>query len=472
MLPTSATLALVTIILTIATGCMVDAAYCIQKVNRTGPVNSIPLSTAPPRFVRRVPNAELYSVGEGDDAFWLVHLYSSGNASATQGGFEFGVAYGTILKDEITETLTHFWNSIRDQIAQTINGTISPDGFHFKKKFLDDVASLGLEIALDIQSAFNEPFMFPPHVEELKGIAAATGLSFTMLRDIHMMGELTKGSCSYVGANGAATLNGQTVQLRALDWNTGGGLQNQPVVAVYHPGSPSLGQPFAALGFAGFIGTLTGIAPSTVPGTSYGISEIGISYPDFPDNASIPPFGKDLTAGIPFIFLERLIVQFPPNKTTAVQHAMRMMTDANRTCRLVLGVADGAEKNSVLAQYSGSSVNFYTPENLQPWTSWHPRIQDTVFLAMDWHCVAFNQHMSEKLQQLRGKLTAEIGAKEVTSYVLSGSLHVAWMSHSDQVWYVANARKDSVTSGELDAYTRQFTRIDMKPLFFKQYGVK
>lgn len=33
-----------------------------------------------------------------------------------------------------------------------------------------------------------------------------------------MIGEVTKGHCSMFGAWGNATLNGETVQLRALDW--------------------------------------------------------------------------------------------------------------------------------------------------------------------------------------------------------------------------------------------------------------
>ena len=52
----------------------------------------------------------------------------------------------------------------------------------------------------------------------MRGIADGSGIDFKMFRRIHMIGELTKGACSMFGAWGKATSNGQTVQMRALDW--------------------------------------------------------------------------------------------------------------------------------------------------------------------------------------------------------------------------------------------------------------
>lgn len=52
----------------------------------------------------------------------------------------------------------------------------------------------------------------------MRGIAEGSGVDFNFFKRIHMIGQLTKGSCSMFGAWGNATTNGQTVQLRALDW--------------------------------------------------------------------------------------------------------------------------------------------------------------------------------------------------------------------------------------------------------------
>ena len=52
----------------------------------------------------------------------------------------------------------------------------------------------------------------------MHGIADASGVPYKYFRRIHMIGELTKGSCSMFGAWGSATPDKRTVQLRALDW--------------------------------------------------------------------------------------------------------------------------------------------------------------------------------------------------------------------------------------------------------------
>lgn len=44
------------------------------------------------------------------------------------------------------------------------------------------------------------------------------------IQRIHMIGELTKGSCSMFGVNSSATPDGSLLQLRALDWNVDGQL--------------------------------------------------------------------------------------------------------------------------------------------------------------------------------------------------------------------------------------------------------
>ena len=50
---------------------------------------------------------------------------------------------------------------------------------------------------------------------------------------------------------GAVPLNSGLVQLRALDWDVTGPLQNYPVVLVHHP-EPGNGHASASLGWAGW----------------------------------------------------------------------------------------------------------------------------------------------------------------------------------------------------------------------------
>jgi len=41
------------------------------------------------------------------------------------------------------------------------------------------------------------------------------------------------------------------LQLRALDWDTDGGLQDYPVITIYHTLTSKLGHPFANVAWAG-----------------------------------------------------------------------------------------------------------------------------------------------------------------------------------------------------------------------------
>lgn len=52
----------------------------------------------------------------------------------------------------------------------------------------------------------------------MRGISDASGVPLKLFKRIHMIGELTKGTCSMFGAWGKATANQKLIQLRALDW--------------------------------------------------------------------------------------------------------------------------------------------------------------------------------------------------------------------------------------------------------------
>jgi isopenicillin-N N-acyltransferase-like protein len=420
------------------------AAFCDKDSNVTGVENTLPIDLSNPVWVRSVPHGDLYTVGESaDDRINLVHLYGST-------GYDFGFAAGSLLKDEMNATLTTAFGYFSSQALQAAQGIIT------KWKIPEALAKLiiefGLDFVLDWQAEEAKAFMDPSIFDEMRGIADATGLDYQMILRIHMVGEVTRGSCSFYGLFGSATLGGKTLQLRALDWDTGAGLQNHPTVTVYHPTTASgLGVPFANVGWAGWIGVLTGMSSNRL-----GISEIGISYPD-------STFGNESFVGIPFIFLERQIIQ----RATSVFDAMEMITNANRTCDLVLGVADGNAKTARMVQYSYSVANIMTPENLMPHEPWHPRINDTVYCAMDWICPYYQHIMADQLKAMHGRITPELSISNITSIVRTGSLHVAVYDLTDDMLFVANAKGEQDVSGEKDAYYRQFVRLNMSEAFNK-----
>ncbi len=143
----------------------------------------------------------------------------------------------------------------------------------------------------------------------MKGIADASGVPFLLFRRIHMIGELTKGTCSMFGAWGAATAKGKTIQLRALDWDFDGPYWKYPLLTVYNPSSHIYGNKWMNIGFMGWVGVISGINQHKMA-----ISEIGVYFSD-------SSWGKESRFGNPFTFVLRDILQFD---TTLEQSITRL----------------------------------------------------------------------------------------------------------------------------------------------------
>jgi isopenicillin-N N-acyltransferase-like protein len=283
--------------------------------------NLIPIDSAPPRFVRAVPNGKLFTIGTGDDTKTLIHLWGS--------PYENGVAMGTLLGPKMPAFIKEVYQYTETQIvAQAANNT-----------FLAEVVKMGLTVALNLSYYQTAPYIKPYVMEELRGLADASGgtVSLVDIRNVMWLGEITRGSCSMFGAWGSATQRsrgGKLLQLRALDWDTTGPFKNYAAVTVYHPRAGE-GHAWANVGFGAWTGSITGFSSQQIA-----LSEIGVSYPD-------ATFGPEtyLAKGYPFSFLIRDILQFDRTLEAATQR----ITGAKRTCDLILGVGDGKVRPNAIA---------------------------------------------------------------------------------------------------------------------------
>jgi isopenicillin-N N-acyltransferase-like protein len=432
---------------------IVAAVGCNTKENITGPPNLHPIDTSAPVFVNRVPNGELYNVGtEGVNKIHLLHLYGNN-------GYDFGYAAGQLLGPQMKATLSGAWSYFKEQILESINGTMNK--YHLPQSLINQIAEKGLEFLLDWQNEESKQFVDPEIFAEMRGMADAAGMDYDMIRRIHYIGEITKGQCSLYGAWGNATLSGKTLQLRALDWDTGAGLQNHPTVTIYHPLNDKMGHAFANVGWAGWIGSLTGMSSKKV-----GISEIGIYWTDFP-----PYFGNTTFVGIPFVFLERQILQHAED----VFDAESIIRNANRTCTLLLGVGDGKHQTARMVQYSETIVRFFNDTDLEPQAWWHPRIQNVVYAGMDWFCPFYQHSLSNQLNLYHGTLTPALSIMNVTAAVMTGNLHAAVYDLTDGLLYVGNHAPASATTAgvseeNLRAYAQPFLQLNASALFVKPFG--
>ena len=408
------------------------------KVICTPTQNLRPINTAEPKFVRAVSNGKLYSAGQVGHEFPVVHLFCA-NKTDESCAYKMGYAHGSLLKDQISQFYSGAWEYL-----------LNTSG----------IPPAQLPGLLDQTAAATKPFTPQRYFEEMHGVADGAGTDYQTILRVHMLAELTKGHCSMFGAWGSATPDGSLVQLRALDWDTGGPFIDHPAVIVYHKsdqGDDPLAaiNTFANVGFTGWVGAITGVSEKPMA-----ISEIGVSNPD-------KSFQTEHTAGQPFPFMLREILQYD----TSVDAAVARLSTTNRTCNLILGVGDGQPAASALPfrgfQSSGSVLNVFDDKNMTPHNdSWHQRITDVVYWGMDWLCPAWSLSLGNSLRRNHGNVTAEVAVRDMVSLAQTGNLHIAVYDFSARRMLVSfHANSTTTTAGDLMAFERQFTALDLRALF-------
>jgi hypothetical protein len=82
------------------------------------------------------------------------------------------------------------------------------------------------------------------------------------LIEVNMLPEYTRAGCSILGVWGKATKNGDLIHLRALDWDARNPINKYPTLVMYNLNEKG-SKPFVNVGWAGFVGSLTGFGVST-----------------------------------------------------------------------------------------------------------------------------------------------------------------------------------------------------------------
>lgn len=426
------------------------AAYCSGKPHPDAQTNNFTTITDAPILVKSVKNAHLYTINNGVDSIPIVHLYGS--------PYEQGFAHGTLMHDEFLAFFEGAYKYFEDTAAEAITGKLP----WFPQELAEEIALKGLDAVLDAEIAVTKKYTGAYFYEEIQGMADAINASypgdaFKDISRVMLMGELTKGSCSMFGAWGdAIPSNMNLLQLRALDWDMDGPFRDFPQVTVYHPAKQSQGVAFANVGFTGFMGSLNGVNEQRLS-----TSEIGVSFPD-------ETFGKESRYGVPFTYLLRDILQFD----TKLQDSIDRITNAHRTCDLILGVGDGKISDLPFRgiQYSASVANFFTDTDMMPLNeTWHPRLHHMVYYGMDWLCPNFSIVLARQLELASGSLTAPVAIHEVTAIEQSGDSLVSYYEyfadHTKDAMYVSFARRHALTAGPLNAYDRPFTKLPLDALF-------
>lgn len=201
------------------------------------------------------------------------------------------------------------------------------------------------------------PFLPHESLEELRGLSEASGIPLKDLWRLHAIPDRTY-ACSGFAAWGQATVGGRLVHTRNLDWNITVGLQQYAAVFVVRPRGK---RAFVNVGWAGFIGVLTGINDQQLSIGQVGAETVDVTY-----------------RGLPMVFLMRRILEEAEN----LDGAVRIVRDAPRTVGVNYLLADAKARRAVAIETTRRSVAVFEANDPKEHPVPYARpIPDVVFRA-------------------------------------------------------------------------------------------
>jgi hypothetical protein len=165
-------------------------------------------------------------------------------------------------------------------------------------------------------------------------------------------------ACSGMAVWGRATTDGRLIHTRNLDWNIDSGIQQHATVFVVRPQGKHA---YVNVGWAGFIGVLTGINDQQIS-----IGQIGAET-------------ADLTyAGMPMAFLMRRVLE----EADDLDEAVRIIREAPRTVGVNYLIADAKAKRAVAIETTRSHVAVFEADDAKEHGVAYARpLPDAVFRA-------------------------------------------------------------------------------------------
>lgn len=243
-------------------------------------------------------------------------------------------------------------------------GTPREMGFQ-QGKLVGDLAKIALQNIVDNQTDLGKSDEYTayllmrddmhaalrPHiparfVEEMQGLSEGSGIPYEQIE----AGNLFPAAfhCSGIALRGKATKDGQLWHVRILDYMTKMGLQDLALITIREPEGHKR---WLDVGFAGFIGTVTGMNEAQVA-----IGEMG---------------GRGLGAwdGVPMAFLMRDALE----RANTLAEALEIFKTSKRECEYYYVISDGKTRDAVGLWCTPKDVEVIKPgetyamfENMKP----------------------------------------------------------------------------------------------------------
>ncbi len=278
----------------------------------------------------------------------------------------------------------------------------------------------------DLEAAYGRlsPHIPERHKRETQALAVSLGMEPEIVQVLNVFPELFH--CSGFAVFGTATKNGKLYHGRVLDYMTTIGLQDSATTFVVR----AEGQiPFANVGYAGFIGSVSGM---NAEGISLG--EMGGK-------------GEGQWDGAPMATLMRRAME----ECDTLKEVQELWTNSPRTCEYYYVFADGKTNEAVGVAATPESIEFIQPGQTHELLG--EGIKDAVVLSAGSRLDELRRRVTDK----HGQIDSEVGQWLMSRPVaMSSNLHNVLFVPADGVLYVANA------SHHKPAAEMPYVKIDLK----------
>lgn len=186
-----------------------------------------------------------------------------------------------------------------------------------------------------------EPFIPPAHLTEMDAIADAVGLDRMTLRLANVFPELFH--CSGFALFGTATEGGTLYHGRVLDYMSLIGLHEAAAIFIVH-GDGEDKIPFVNIGYAGFVGSVTGMNAEQIS-----LGEMGGA-------------GEGDWDGVPMASLMRLALE----TCSTLDEIKQLWAESPRTCEYYYVFADGKGPGAAGVAATPDAITFIGPGEAHP----------------------------------------------------------------------------------------------------------
>jgi hypothetical protein len=356
--------------------------------------------------------------------------------------YERGVQHGQLLRDSVQQAVRQILGYFRHYLKIPI----------FGPRIVNSWLIRPWRQAL--------PFLPKDYLEELRGLSDASSVGLKDLWRLHAIPDRTY-ACSGLAAWGRATADGRLVHTRNLDWNIDVDIQRHAAVFVVRPQGKHA---YVNVGWAGFIGVLTGVNEQQLS-----IGQIGAETADA------------AWRGLPMAFLMRRVLE----EADGIDGAVQLIKESPRTVGVNYVIADAKAPRAVAVETTRRFVSVFEADDPKEHAVSYARpIVDAVFRADTAADPAIRERQiasqgdprrpgleppggsaytvrylgqGERIAARYGRITAEV-AREIAQAVAPSSNVQSVVFAWPRMW-VANAR------GDTRAAHTTYHQLDLQQLF-------